>query len=163
MRASYRAALIEAERTGAAEPPNPFSHGEESFLAWIEHRAVDRLEDRSVDREISVDARELTSALVDRSRLLERIAELEGMREEAIGWAERAGTELEQAKQAIAERDALVRELDNCVQELELELSNRQDVMESIWRSPSWRVTKPMRLAKSLVLRLSSRARSAGR
>jgi hypothetical protein len=35
MRAAYREALLKSERTGGAEPPNPFTHGPVEFLDWL--------------------------------------------------------------------------------------------------------------------------------
>jgi hypothetical protein len=35
MRDAYRRALIEAEVSGAPEPPNPFTHGDQAFVDWL--------------------------------------------------------------------------------------------------------------------------------
>jgi hypothetical protein len=167
MRASYRAALVEAERKGVDEPPNPFSHGDERFLAWVEQRAAEHVERRSMETEtkaeISAGARELTSALVDRRQLLARIDELERIRDDAVRWAERAAADLADAKRAIAARDALLRELGTRFDELAAQLTRHQDMMESVWRSPSWRLTKPLRLTKSIATRLRARASRGAR
>ena len=35
IRGAYRRALIETEARGLAEPPNPFTHGQDAFTAWL--------------------------------------------------------------------------------------------------------------------------------
>ncbi|HWX44265.1 MAG TPA: hypothetical protein VNY52_02970 [Solirubrobacteraceae bacterium] len=40
MRASYREALLDAERDSTSEPPNPFSDGEERFQRWLHAQAL---------------------------------------------------------------------------------------------------------------------------
>jgi hypothetical protein len=160
MRADYRAALIHAEANGEPEPPNPFSHGEDRFATWIESRAVERLaglsaaEDRTGARdeaptglaEEPFTANEMAQAMMNTGELLARIRELEGIRDEAVGWAERVTGELGQAKHAIDERDTLI-------SELKVELDRKLEQMDEIWRSPSWRVTRPLRGAKGLMAR----------
>jgi hypothetical protein len=158
MRASYREALLDAEQDGTTEPPNPFSHGEERFMDWLAPRAVERLASGSAEasRPASPDAtsqhedpfsaHELAQAMMDTGKLLGRIRELEEARDDAIAWAERVSDDLEQAKRAIAERDTLIREQ-------EVELDRKLALMDDIWTSPSWRVTRPLRAAKSLLTR----------
>jgi hypothetical protein len=46
---------------------------------------------------------------------------------------------------------------DSLILELEAELERRQAVMEEVWRSPSWRITKPLRTAKALLARTVGR------
>ncbi len=162
MRASYRAALIHAEMSGEAEPPNPFSHGEESFRVWIEPRTVERLASASVvappspgdeGSNVLVDgdagrgepfsADEMARAMMDTGNLLTRIRELEGIRDEAVGWAERVTRD-------VAQRDSTILEL-------KAELDRMQGVMEEVWHSPSWRVTRPLRRVKGLLTRSTKR------
>ena len=169
MRASYRAALIHAEASGEAEPPNPFSHGEETFRAWIEPRTVERVVGATTAASLSpvgtglsastdspaghdepFSTEEMAQAMLDTGKLLARICELEGMRDEAIGWAERATEELGEA--AIASKNA-IDERDTLIAELKGELDRKLKQMDEIWHSPSWRVTKPLRAAKGLVMR----------
>ncbi|HEY8303173.1 MAG TPA: hypothetical protein VIG42_01165 [Solirubrobacteraceae bacterium] len=162
MRASYRAALIHAEVRGEAEPPNPFSDGEERFTAWIEPRTVERLAvaseasnrapatsasggstDAGADHEEPFSADEMAQAMMDTGKLLARIRELEGIRDEAVAWAERASGELEQAKGAIAERDKLIAQQGAA-------LEARLAQLDEVWHSPSWRLTSPLRAVKGL-------------
>jgi hypothetical protein len=149
MRASYHAALLQAEAQGAVEPPNPFSHGRERFTAWLEPRAVESLTARSTPagapagHEDPFSAGELTQAMMDTGKLLARIRELEAIRDDATGWAERVTAQ-------VAKGDSLILEL-------EAELERRQAVMEEVWRSPSWRITKPLRTAKALLARTVGR------
>jgi hypothetical protein len=158
MRASYRAALIHAEMSGEAEPPNPFSHGEDSFRSWIELRTVERLAGASVvarpppgvegwsaaaDGDAGqgepFSADEMAQAMMDTGNLLTRIRELEGIRDDAVAWAERVTAE-------VAQRDSTIIEL-------KAERERMQGVMEEVWHSPSWRVTRPLRAIKGLVRR----------
>jgi hypothetical protein len=51
MRRAYRQALLEAERTGAAEPPNPYhSGGSDAFLSWLGAPADDVPDDGRISR-----------------------------------------------------------------------------------------------------------------
>jgi hypothetical protein len=162
MRASYRAALIHAEMSGEAEPPNPFTHGEESFRAWIEPRTVERLAgasmvarpspgvegsraaaDRDADHGEPFSADEMAQAMMDTGNLLTRIRELEGIRDDAVAWAERVTAD-------VARRDSTILEL-------KAELDRMQGVMEDVWHSPSWRVTRPLRTVKGLWTRSPKR------
>jgi hypothetical protein len=158
MRASYREALMDTEEDGTEEPPNPFSHGEESFRRWLEPRTLERVQREPVELSVSAQAgepgesedpvstHELAMAMMETRKLLARIGELERIRDDAVGWAERVSGDLEQAKQAIAERDTLIR-----VQEAEID--RKLEVMDEIWNSPSWRVTRPLRNVKGLLAR----------
>ncbi len=183
MRASYRAALLHAEAKGVAEPPNPFSHGEERFTAWLQPRTAERLAGRSaaanrpdpatsqaepatsqsapadapLEHEDPLSAYEMAQAMMDTGKLLARIRELEEIRDDAIGWAERVTAELERAKDAIAERDSLIAERDTLIAELGVALDRKLAQMEEIWRSPSWRVTRPLRAVKGFVARTAKR------
>jgi lipopolysaccharide transport system ATP-binding protein len=84
------------------------------------------------------------------SVLLDRIGELEQDRADAVAWAERVGEELRGAAQALeltaSERATLLAQLE----ERERELHGARAVMDSVWRSPSWRLTRPLRFVKSL-------------
>jgi hypothetical protein len=158
MRASYREALMDAEHGGGEDPPNPFSHGDARFLDWIERRTAERLAPETVRREGSSSARELTAALLDREQLLARIGELERIRDEAIAWAERASSELEPAREGVAAGDRGRAELvarlelrDNEVAEMRRTMADMRAGMDSVWRSPSWRMTRPLRVAKALI------------
>jgi hypothetical protein len=164
MRASYRAALLDAEADGTEEPPNPFSHGEASFTRWLAPRAVERVQDAqghtaklgqaapaAVRGELAepFSAEELAQAMMDTGKLLERIRELEGIRDDAVHWAERVSRELEQARQAIAERDAQIDRCDTLVRERDAELERKLTQMQEIWSSPSWSITQPLRTVKT--------------
>jgi hypothetical protein len=161
MRASFRTALLDAEQDGTDEPPNPFSHGTERFQRWLQPHALERVE--RVERQLaesngsaragepaepedSTSARELALAMIDTEKLLARIGELETIRDDAVSWAERVSQELERAKRTIAERDTLIVELG-------AELDRGRATMEAVWRSPSWRITRPLRAAKALLAR----------
>ncbi len=171
MRASYREALLDAEEDGTEEPPNPFTHGAESFQRWLQPRAVERLSGQSAaaDRAASAgtsaeegedpfSAKELARAMMDTEKLLGRIRELEGIRDDAIRWAQRVSTELEQAKESIAQHDERILERDGLIREQDAELKRKVAQMNEIWASPSWRLTSPLRAAKTL---LSRRRRAA--
>jgi hypothetical protein len=170
MRATYREALLDAERDGAEEPPNPFTHGEERFTRWLAPRAAERLVGaaegvgRAAGAPASEDdeggdpfsAKELAQAMMDTERLLGRIRELEDARDDAIRWAERVSSEFEQARQKIArhdeqilEQDERMLERDALIGELKAALERNLSQMEEIWRSPSWRITQPLRAAKA--------------
>jgi hypothetical protein len=120
MRAVYRQAVIDAERDGGHEPPNPFTHGSERFATWTQERAVEGIEqigpptlaaDDRTDGLSSLHVRELASAITDADELLARIRELEGIRDDAIGWAQRVSAELEAAKRVITRRGSLIGKL----------------------------------------------------
>jgi hypothetical protein len=165
MRASYREALIEAEYDDTEEPPNPFTHGAQTFMRWLEPRAVDRVkrqaaqagtgapQDAPTQSDDPFGAQELAHAMMDTEKLLLRIRELEGARDDAVRWAERVSTELEQAGQAIAQRDAQIDKCDTLVRERDAELERKLEQLEEIWSSPSWRVTEPLRSLKALLTR----------
>jgi hypothetical protein len=153
MRSGYRKALIDAERAGVEEPPNPFSHGEERFLGWVEQHAVAHLDGGPSEVEMpSGDRGELIEALLDRRQLLARIMELEGSRDDAVRWAERARGEL---LQVITEHDSRFAELSAELDRLAGEHERDKALMESVWRSPSWRMTRPLRQAKALAGRIA--------
>jgi hypothetical protein len=132
MRASYRTALLEAEESGAPEPPNPFSHGQERFQRWMEQRAGEAAASPSVNQMLTASNPALADALMDSERLLTRIAELESIRDENVRWAERVSSELQET---VADRDRYMQ------------------MMESVWSSPAWRITKPLRQAKAALKR----------
>ncbi|HEY8303174.1 MAG TPA: hypothetical protein VIG42_01170 [Solirubrobacteraceae bacterium] len=147
MRATYRIALVEAEQGGSEEPPNPFSDGAERFAEWLQRRAYDRLEGGVVASPAFSDAwdagtDEILTAAMDSGRLLARIKELDGIRDEAVEWAEREAAELQRAVEAIAARD-------ESIDALRSELAGMRASMDSVWRSPSWRVTKPLRAIRA--------------
>jgi hypothetical protein len=167
MRAAYREALIDAEQAGEPEPLNPFTHGQQRFVDWVQSHAAQRMAayrasgepaptggvgidqtDTTVLADDPFNAQEMAKAMMDTSKLLVRICELEGIRDESVVWAERASEDLEQAKAAIAQRDTLIAELKNALQE-------RLEQLDEIWRSPSWRLTQPLRTAKGLITRKS--------
>lgn len=176
MRASYLAALIHAEAAGEAEPPNPFTHGQERFTEWLQPRTVERLAARPDATSQSAAAsipstaadvaggdeepfstEEMAQAMMDTAKLLARIRELEGIRDDAVRWAEREAAERGEAEGTVIERDSLVRELTGRLNELAVELDRKQAVMESMLRSPSWRLTKPLRAVKGFVARTAKR------
>lgn len=148
MRESYRAALVDAEEGGAVEPPNPFDDGSERFLGWLEQRTAHRLDrrDRPPSAEGTLGGKEMTAALLDSAKLLARVRELEAIRDEAVSWAERASSELRDARAAGAAAEADRRELERM-----------RATMESVWRSPSWRITRPLRAAKGFATRGAKR------
>ncbi len=163
MRSSYREALLEAEQNGAQEPPNPFTHGEEAFRAWLEPHALDYVRQRAAPARPSPEAgeatgsedpvstQELALAMLETRKLLARIAELEGIRDDAVGWAERVGRELEQTEATIAQRNASIGELEGMRERLAGEVEHLRNVIEDIQSSPSWRLTQPLRAAKGLL------------
>jgi hypothetical protein len=165
MRASYRAALLDAEQDGTEEPPNPFTHGAERFQRWLEPRAIERVASQARESERATQpappdgsgepfsAEELARAMMSTEKLLGRIRELEGIRDDAIHWAQRVSAELEQARQTIAGHDERILERDALIREQDAELQRKVGQMEEIWRSPSWRVTRPLRDAKALLTR----------
>lgn len=164
MRASYREALIHAEATGEPEPPNPFAHGQQRFVDWVQSQAQ-RMAAGSATREAApsggpeiqgadstplaedpFNAQEMAKAMTDTSKLLARIRELEEIRDESVAWAERTSDDLEQAKVAIEARDTLIAEL-------QIALEERLAQLNEIWHSPSWRLTQPLRTAKAFLAR----------
>jgi hypothetical protein len=144
MRAVFRAALMEAERIGAAEPPNPFDAGSDHFFEWLERHTAEEMErlDRPSSSRDTLSAREMSAALLESSKRLERVRELETIRDEAVSWAERVSSELRDAESALLAADADRREL-----------KRLRATMESVWRSPSWRITRPLRTVKALLAR----------
>jgi hypothetical protein len=121
MRARYRAALVDAEFSGGDEPPNPFTDGDARFLEWL-----------GTPLPAGADA-----ALIPEDELRIRVAELEQIRDDAVAWAQREAAE---RQAVVAERDLLAGRLDDA-----------QAVMASVWSSPSWRLTRPLRGAKVAV------------
>jgi hypothetical protein len=156
MRSAYRTALIDAERSGGAEPPNPFMHGEADFVEWLQRRGAEGVEALAEGSPPagaapepgapapSLEARELAWALSHTRELYARIGELEDIRDDAIGWAQREGAERRRAELMVCERDS---ELRACHAEIE----RGEKVMDDIWRSASWRLMKPLRRAKAAV------------
>jgi hypothetical protein len=148
MRESYRAALIEAEQDGSDEPPNPFSGGEAAFFSWLELRVRRQREQATglvagpVGAESSLERRELATALLESRTLLERIAELEAIRDETVAWAERVSLELREAERALM-----------LEQSGRVELERLRATMEGVWSSASWRMTKPLRSFKAILAR----------
>jgi hypothetical protein len=136
MRESYRIALLEAEESGAEEPPNPFSHGQGRFQEWIGQRASEAAASPSGDQAPAAGNPALADALMDSERLLVRIAELEDARDDTVRWAQRVSSELE-----VINAD------------LQIEREHNAATLESIRRSASWRLTKPLRQAKSALMR----------
>ena len=163
MRAVYRAELLAAERGGAEEPPNPFTHGPERFGAWVRARAEEGIDavsgreeptvapSRAEDGGPEMSTRELAGALMETRAVLARIAELERIRDEAIAWAQRASAELQQAAHAISERDAVLRECDELMSKQAQDIERIRAALDEVWTSPSWRITKPLRAARALV------------
>jgi hypothetical protein len=148
MRSAYRGELMRSELGECAQPPNPFTDGAEPFFGWLRQTAAERaglLESQdgprlTVKRPGNFDERELADALFDRSELLGRIGELELIRDESVAWAQRVSAELEQARARLTSADAR-----------EEELSRLRATMQSVWESPSWRLTRPLRAIKGLV------------
>jgi hypothetical protein len=145
MREVYRVALIAAEFENREEPPNPFGSGSERFAEWVNERGAERLE-AMADTAAGVDggatgtslqARELVEAMAHTGELLGRIGELEAARDDAAAWGSRVSADLEEAKEVLAQRDASIGEL--------------KSVMEDVWNSPSWRITRPLRSVKGMV------------
>jgi hypothetical protein len=154
MRDCYRAALLDAEEQGTALPPDPFTDGQEPLLAWFERRALAEVEHAAAgQRRAAVDdgedapavdgqTRELMLAMVDTRKLLVRIEELGRDRAQTVAWAERLGAELASAAEAIADRDG-------DIAELSMQLQQSEQVMQAVWRSFSWRATRPLRRIKA--------------
>jgi hypothetical protein len=147
MREVYRAALIAAEFDGTEEPPNPFTDGQQRFSAWVNERGSERLQAAAAAEpgvgsgaaDNSLSAREMVEAMANTGELLGRIGELERARDEAIAWATRVSVDLQEAKDVLDVRDATI--------------ADRDRVMQQVWNSPSWRVTKPLRSAKTILRR----------
>jgi hypothetical protein len=135
---------MDAERIGADEPPNPFDAGSDHFLEWLERQTAGEMErlDRPSSSRDTLSAREMSAALLESSKRLERVRELETIRDEAVSWAERVSSELRDAESALLAADADRREL-----------KRLRATMESGWRSPSWRITRPLRTVKALLAR----------
>jgi hypothetical protein len=153
MRTVYRQALMQSERDQAAEPPNPFSAGDERFLRWIESAVVEQEATRFPELYEPESGHELARALTERKQLLSRVAELEAQRDDATQWAQLADRDVAYARSAIAERDGLIDDLRGALDEYRAELERIQALLVRIWRSPSWRMTAPLRFAKSLAQR----------
>jgi hypothetical protein len=147
-REAYRVSLVASELANREEPPNPFTHGAEAFAQWArEHAAgaVDELTRESTHAgddpkqaigTTSLEARELVWALSRTDDLLARIRELENIRDETIGWAEREGA-------ARLELEAQLRDLSG-------HLGRKQTELDALMGSLSWSVTKPLRAIKSV-------------
>jgi hypothetical protein len=153
MRSVYRRGLMDSERERTAEPPNPFANDSERFLRWIEGAVVEQAATRFPELGDAEDGRELARALTDRKQLLARVSELEAVRDDTAHWAQRADRDVADAAAAIAERDGLIEDLSGALGEHRAELARVQALLEDIWRSPSWRMTAPLRLAKHLAQR----------
>jgi hypothetical protein len=148
MRSAYRAALMRSEQVGDPEPPNPFADGSDAFFGWLRESAVERPEGPQTNAagSAALADRELAEALLDRTKLLDRIGELEVIRDEAIAWAERVSGELAQAQEELLRAREHAREQGE-------EIARLRATMQSVWSSPSWRVTRPLRGLKALVRR----------
>jgi hypothetical protein len=117
--------------------------------------ATDRTapEEASMAGEDPFSAKELARAMMDTEKLLGRIRELEGIRDDAIRWAKRVSAEFEQTKESIARHDEQILERDALIREQDAELKRKVAQMNEIWASPSWRLTSPLRAAKALLTR----------
>ncbi|HEX5309241.1 MAG TPA: hypothetical protein VFW38_09205 [Solirubrobacteraceae bacterium] len=147
MREIYRQGSMEAERRGEAEPPNPFSDGAERFAEWLSERVQEAdggstSPQRQAERALDPGRPELRSALFEAGRLLERVGELERIRDEAIGWAERVSAELRESEAALAAARAEV-------EGAQMELRRALATLEGVLGSVSWRLTKPLRGLKA--------------
>jgi hypothetical protein len=125
MRECYREAVMAAEAGRGEEPPNPFAQGGDRFAGWLAEvaarppRDIAQTEAPALDQQVGDAASRAAAvaATIGRGQeLLSRIGELEGIRDDAVGWAQR-----EAAARQVAERDAaehaaraetLARELD---------------------------------------------------
>ncbi len=153
MRECYRTALLQFEDGLGEEPPNPFSHGDERFIEWLEPLASSAARAQappSPEGNGSNQVSEaLASALLDSRRALARIAELEADRDDAAAWAERVSVEL---RKACAEVAKATEELAKA----NAERACCATVIEQMRNSVSWRVTKPLRSVKAAVRRTRS-------
>jgi hypothetical protein len=162
MRAGYRVALHDAEAGTGEEPPNPFDDGSERFFSWLAERAAEAVQrqddppDSAAGLPVPADS-EMTAALLDRTALLARIAELEGARDDAAEWARVAGGEAERAMLAIALREAERDEVLGKLAAREQEIDEMRTMMESVWSSLSWRATEPLRTVGSMLPRARGR------
>jgi len=136
--ASHWDAIAELARRGREPAPTPAALSLMGGIAQQLHAGAEAVERRE-------------------SQLLDRIAELERERADAVGWAERAGEDLREAGEALTAMGAERSTLSCSLEERERELNAARAVMESVWRSPSWRVTKPLRIAKAIAHRNGSR------
>lgn len=155
MRETYRHELVEAERQGEAEPPNPFANGTERFAEWLDGRVREAHRDSgspppSTEQALDLNRPELRSALFEAGRLLERVGELERIRDEAVEWAERISAELRESETTLAGARAEA-------ERLQAELLRTRAALEGVLGSVSWRMTEPLRGLKAPFKRQSPR------
>lgn len=149
MRESYRHALLEAEQRGEAEPPNPFSHGSDRFQEWLRDRAAQAVAaggDR-IAESVSTDA--LQDALLNGQRMLSRIAELEGIRDEAVAWAERESAHQRQTAHRMGDLTRLLGDIEDDRDRTAAERDRHAQTLQRMSSSASWRLTRPLRSVKS--------------
>jgi chromosome segregation ATPase len=125
----------------------------------------DHLTPELAELEDAVSQRDLArSQLMEAERLLAAVPELEAALDDAIGRVNRMSAErdgiIAESVRARAERERAEAELGRAaaeVAELRAELERMLTVMESVWRSPSWRITAPLRAVKRIAKRPSGR------
>jgi hypothetical protein len=88
---------------------------------------------------------ELEAALDD---AIARVARMSAERDAIVAESVRAGAERDRAEAELAQAHAQLAEL-------RAEYERQQEVMQRVWRSPSWRLTAPLRAAKRLIGRPS--------
>lgn len=147
MREVYRHELMESDRLGAEEPPNPFRDGFDRFAQWLSEHAESAIAQSDTaptahEPELGRDRPELRAALLEANRLLERIGELERLRDDTVEWAEDVSARLRESEVATVRSQAQA-------EHLEAELRQTRATMDSVLGSASWRVTKPLRGLKS--------------
>jgi hypothetical protein len=108
-----------------------------------------------------VGERDLARAqLMDAEQLLAAVPELEAALDDAIARVARMSAERDaivaESVRAGAERDRAEAELARAhaeLAELRAEYERQQEVMQKVWRSPSWRITAPLRAVKRVFAR----------
>jgi hypothetical protein len=149
MRETYRVALMDAEEAGTAEPPNPYLDGGPPFFEWLAGRAAAEADEGGEDWG---EGRDLVSALLDREELLGRITQLEGIRDDAIGWAERSD-------RRIGELEAELQGAETRLGQTTMEHERGGTLVQRLGRSPAG---PTLRAARAAARDLRDRAR-AGR
>ena len=103
--------------------------------------------------DLAATRRRLADALIDRDQLAELRAELERSEAEVARLPQLEHDlqhERRRAEIAAAERDRLAGELQG-VADLQERLDRAQRALADLQASPSWRITRPLRLAKRLL------------
>ncbi len=109
MRETYRVAVMDAEDAGTPEPPNPYLDGDPAFFDWLAGQAAAEAQEAEEGGEDWGEGRDLLSALFDRGELLGRITELEGIRDDAVAWAQRSDGRIAELEVQLQSAEARLR------------------------------------------------------